>query len=200
LSFTPFDSPDPMAAPALPVLLALVLCGLAIVDFRTFRLPNLITLPLLFLGWTWHSFAMEGAGLAWSLAGSVVSTLPLLWFYLRGKMGAGDVKLMAVVGAWLGGWTGLHVLVVSGIAGIACAGVMRLLSHQTTAGPVGGHSPDTSVHVETALTDPELRQRWIPFSVPITIGVLVMAFFPQLQSRTPVSAIPHTRPPVVDQP
>ena len=168
------------------ILLVCSLCVMAAIDFRSYRLPNWLTLPLMGLGWIWHSVAGEGAGLAWSLIGSLISLLPLLWFHLRGKMGAGDVKLMGAVGAWLGGWTGLHVLVVSGLAGVLCDLGYRW-RHSRSPRPSSLSNSDRlrGEHVETALTDPELRRRWIPFSIPITLGVLVLVLFPGLMREPP---------------
>lgn len=72
----------------LALLLALALSA---VDARTGRFPNWLTLPVLALG------CLLGSPLG-ALAGGV---LPLcLW--LRAGAGAGDVKALAAVGAWLG--------------------------------------------------------------------------------------------------
>ncbi len=65
--------------------------ALSVLDARTGRFPNRITLPALALG------CLLGSPLG-VLAGGV---LPFcLW--LRGDAGAGDVKALAAVGAWLG--------------------------------------------------------------------------------------------------
>lgn len=177
------------------VLLALTICGLAVVDFRSFRLPNWFTLPLLALGWIWHALADDGAGLAWSLKGSAISMAPLLWFYFRGKMGAGDVKLMAAIGAWLGGWTGLHVLVVSGLAGVVCDLACRWRrAGSATVAPLSDNDQQLAGDVETALRDPFLKRRWIPFSIPIALGVVVLVLFPGLQREVSRSVPPTTEP------
>ena len=42
------------------------------------------------------------SGLGWSLVGTIVGLALLLPLYAIGGMGAGDVKLLAGVGAWVG--------------------------------------------------------------------------------------------------
>jgi prepilin peptidase CpaA len=93
------------------------------VDLRSRRIPNWLVLPLLVLGvaaslsdLTSVSFmeSLQGVGVA-ALIGGV-----LCW--LRG-MGAGDLKLAAAIGAWIGPGQLILALVVTGIAG----GIMAVL-------------------------------------------------------------------------
>ena len=51
-------------------------------------------------GWVYSTAAFGWEGLGWSLLGTVVGLLVLLPAYAVGGMGAGDVKLMAGIGAW----------------------------------------------------------------------------------------------------
>lgn len=94
----------------------------AVLDWRHRRIPNWLTLPgfaagLLIstatLGWPGLKAGLEGSGLALALL------LPLV--ILRG-LGAGDWKLMAALGSFLGRWHTLEVLFVT----ILIAGVMGM--------------------------------------------------------------------------
>jgi prepilin peptidase CpaA len=85
----------------------------ALWDWRSRRIPNWLTVPGLLYGVAahtvlkgWHGtlFSLEGAGLA------LVLLLPLV---LLRALGAGDWKLMGVVGAFLGWQLFLFVLVGS---------------------------------------------------------------------------------------
>jgi prepilin peptidase CpaA len=70
-------------------------------------------------GWgTWNS------GLAGALLGTVVGLATLFWLWMLGGMGAGDVKLMAGIGAWLGPVVILEVFVATAIIGAVMAVVM----------------------------------------------------------------------------
>ena len=71
-------------------------------DVRTRRIPNWLTFPAALLGLVAATAAHGGHGTVSSAAGFLVGValfFPL--FALRG-LGAGDVKLMGALGAWLG--------------------------------------------------------------------------------------------------
>lgn len=89
---------DPNLLKALLVLLLVA----AMIDLRTFRIPNLITMPFAVGALTYYGVLYGFAGMLFSLAGLVVGLLLLLLPYLMGGLGGGDVKLLAMVGAFLG--------------------------------------------------------------------------------------------------
>jgi prepilin peptidase CpaA len=75
----------------------------AVIDGLQLKVPNWITLPMILAGWAYSVTYFGWAGLGWSLLGTVVGLALLLPAYAVGGMGAGDVKLLAGVGAWI--WT-----------------------------------------------------------------------------------------------
>jgi leader peptidase (prepilin peptidase) / N-methyltransferase len=110
------------------------LLALAWIDWRHFRLPDVLTLPLLLggLAVTWLETPED---LTDHAIGAIVGYLgfrALAWGYrvVRGRagMGQGDAKLLAAGGAWLG-WEPLpHVILVAAVCGIVvalAAGVRR---------------------------------------------------------------------------
>lgn len=108
------------------ILLVLALLYLAYVDWRTFRLPNLITIPLIVLGlfFNWVSdlrftplgFAILGAALGYGSLWVLNAGYRLL--KRRDGIGMGDAKLLAGFGAWLG-WSALpNILLMASIIGI----------------------------------------------------------------------------------
>lgn len=105
---------------------AVLVCGLATYeDLRKRRIPNAITLPALGLALCLHGATQAGQGLLLSALGAVVAGAMLLPGYFLRATGAGDVKLLMAVGAFLG-WpmalmAGLLSLVVGGICGLAFA-------------------------------------------------------------------------------
>jgi prepilin peptidase CpaA len=108
------------------VLLCAVLIPAAVADYRTGRVPNLLTFGgivagLLLaggLGWSaggigeaWRNLLMAVAGLLFAMAPAVV-------IYSLGGLGGGDVKLFGAVGAICGDWrcvvaAALYALVIA---------------------------------------------------------------------------------------
>ena len=95
----------------------IVLAVATFTDLRSRRIPNWLVLPFLAAGFAvsglaagWHGIAqsLEGAGLGLAIYGVL---------FLMGGMGAGDVKLCAAIGAWIGPSQLFIALVITGMAG-----------------------------------------------------------------------------------
>ncbi|MEZ6119884.1 MAG: A24 family peptidase [Pirellulaceae bacterium] len=104
----------------------------AVIDGFELKVPNWITFPMIISGWIYsacfaHSWGMVWyEGLGWSLVGTVVGLALLLPAYAIGGMGAGDVKLLAGVGAWIHSTHTAYAFAVSVIAGAVLAVLMVL--------------------------------------------------------------------------
>jgi len=94
------------------------LSALAWIDLREYRLPDILTLPLIGLGLL-QAWALD---LGWlgSVIGAALGYLAFVGIQiayrrLRGKdgLGRGDAKLLAAGGAWCG-WAGLPFIVLIG--------------------------------------------------------------------------------------
>jgi len=103
-------------------------------DLETMRLPNVLTLPGIAVG---VAFSLRlPPGLVASLVGAAVGAgilyaIRWIWFRLRGvdAMGLGDVKMLAMIGAFLG-WQQVFVVLflaslVGAIVGVALAARSR---------------------------------------------------------------------------
>lgn len=95
----------------------LVLLALAVIDFRTQFLPDVLTLPLLWAGLLFQ-LLFQPFMLSEAVIGAMVGYLSLWSFYwlfklVTGKegMGFGDFKLLAALGAWLG-WSFLPLILI----------------------------------------------------------------------------------------
>jgi prepilin peptidase CpaA len=84
------------------VILVAALVTASLTDIAHRRIPNAITYPLAAFGLLYHLHASGMNGLIFSITGILSGAALLLVFHLLGKMGAGDVKLMAAVGSILG--------------------------------------------------------------------------------------------------
>ena len=103
--------------PALEVMLIIFLVTAVISDFSDHRIPNAITLFAAVVGLSSHLYlgGLQGVGL--SMGGLVVGMACLLPFYLLGGMGAGDVKMMGAIGAFVGPEASLFAVAVGLVAG-----------------------------------------------------------------------------------
>lgn len=97
----------------------------ALWDMRTRRIPNKLTFPLFLTGILWSTYVGGAWGFLESIVAGIALSVPFLVLYVFAGGGAGDVKLMAGIGAWLGlsaGLTALTFIVLSGgIMGIVFA-------------------------------------------------------------------------------
>ena len=71
-------------------------------DLRARRIPNALIGIGLIAGVLYHLWLQGFTGISYSLAGSVTGLALFVPFYLFKAMGAGDVKLLAAMGSWLG--------------------------------------------------------------------------------------------------
>lgn len=110
-------------------VLLLVLVGVAaIYDVRYRRIPNWLTLSGVVSGLALNTFIYRGwPGLRLSLAGLATGLGIYLALYLLRAMGAGDVKLMAAVGALVGAQDWFGIFVITAIAGAFAAMVLVIM-------------------------------------------------------------------------
>ncbi len=92
----------------------------AVIDGLKLKVPNWITYPMILSGWIYSTAVSPYAGwdgLWYSLLGTAVGLGLLLPAYAIGGMGAGDVKLLAGVGAWMWPSVTFFAFVVSALVG-----------------------------------------------------------------------------------
>ncbi|TWU25636.1 A24 family peptidase [Bythopirellula polymerisocia] len=97
-----------------------ILIVAAVIDGLQLKVPNWITYPMILSGWAYSAVLSSYAGwegLGYSLLGTVVGLALLMPLYAIGGMGAGDVKLLAGVGAWMWPTVTFFAFAVSAIVG-----------------------------------------------------------------------------------
>jgi len=116
---------------AVPVVVLVVLAARA--DVRARRIPNALTGPAIVLALIAH-FWFEGfTGLRGSLIGMLIAGGLMLPGFILRFTGAGDVKLMAAVGAWLAFphalMAVLFAFLAGGLVALAVAARRGILRH-----------------------------------------------------------------------
>jgi prepilin peptidase CpaA len=148
-------------------------------DIRTRRIPNYLTLGTAAAGLT-YSFMSHGfSGLADGFLGMLLGFACLILPYLWGGMGAGDVKALAALGAWLGPKLTVVLFCYMGIAGgVIAVGYLvwqGILWQKTKEGwvfllnlllcrPAGSPRP----------LSPAQFTEGIPYGVAIAVGMLAL--------------------------
>lgn len=172
-----------LPVPILVVLVAVVVA--TITDLRLFKIHNVLTLPLIAFGLVYHGVTGGMSGLGESAIGMLAGFGVFFLIFLIGGMGAGDVKLMAGVGAWVGVWLALWIALAASLAAgvyalvvIAASGQCRntwtrlqILVYRAAAVSRNLAAED---NVEEAVTRDDRRQRLIPFGAMIGVGLVVL--------------------------
>lgn len=111
-----------MSSAAAGVLAAGLLTA-TVIDLRSRRIPNELTAAMAGIGLALAVTGTSGVSVGASLAGIVLGLLLMLPGYALGATGAGDVKLMAAVGAIVGPLVVVNAFLFTAIAG----GVLALI-------------------------------------------------------------------------
>lgn len=117
-----------MAKPSDFLAVATIVCGTgigALIDLRTRRLPNPLTMGLAAIGVAYAAWGIGGLSIGASLAGLALGLALMLPGHLIGATGAGDVKLFAAVGAFIGP---VHILSAFLYTALAGGGLAVLIS------------------------------------------------------------------------
>lgn len=80
-------------------------------DVRIMKIPNRLTVTFIITGIVYQSVWFGMSGSMHSLLGAAAGFTPLLVLYALKGIGAGDVKLFAALGAWVGSLVVIQVLI-----------------------------------------------------------------------------------------
>jgi prepilin peptidase CpaA len=149
------------------------------IDGRELKVPNWITFPMVISGLVYATSVGGMSGLAAGLLGMCVGLLTLLPVYAVGGMGAGDVKLMAGIGAWLGWEITLAAFCVSAVVGAVMAVVIvlwknRLAHHYENFLLILSEWMVIRNPYELSRIAAERKPRMtlLPYGIPICIGTI----------------------------
>jgi prepilin peptidase CpaA len=154
-------------------------------DLQNRKIYNWLTFPAMLAGLMLNGLTGGLHGLGSAAIGFLAAALVFaIGFFLNSKaMGAGDVKLMAAVGAWLG-WPGafaavIYVTIIGAIVAIVTAlraGVLvpmlrNVYQFMFRLAIPGG---EAGLAFEKSAAPP------VPYGVSITLGTMLALFYPQV--------------------
>lgn len=150
-----------------------------VTDLRSRRIPNWLTFGASLAAFVFSAAAHGLPGVGQSVAGWMVGAGLFLPLFLLGGMGAGDVKLMAALGAWTGPSTAMWMTLYAAVAGGFFAVAVTLWSGylgQMLRNVWGllmfwrifGIRPHPELTLATA-SGPRL-----PYAFPITVGAVAV--------------------------
>jgi prepilin peptidase CpaA len=162
-------------------LVTVVLVVAAVIDGWLLKVPNWLTFPFIIAGWIFSAVYSGGepwyVGLGYSLAGTALGFALLYPFCFINFMGAGDVKLLMGVGAWVHVTNTWYAFCLSAVIGALLAMAMAALwgewqKHYVQFWGILDEIQqvgDPAVLAERA-AERKPRMLLLPYGIPIAIG------------------------------
>ncbi|MEC1523504.1 prepilin peptidase [Neobacillus niacini] len=154
------------------LLIVLIIC--VVTDVKSRKIFNIITLPAIVAGFTYYLFTNGLGGFLYSGKGFLVGFSLLLIPFMMGGIGAGDVKLLAAVGAIKGVNFVFYNFIFAAIVGGAIAFFIMLRRRELKSffmrmfySLLFIKANEGSLNLDKTDLSPT-----IPYGVPIAIGAL----------------------------
>lgn len=175
-------------SPRTGVLMALLVIA-AVIDMKTGRIPNWLVFGGALYALVYNTMSPlypRDIGILFALGGLAVGLVALLPAYLFRVMGAGDVKLMAMVGAFIGAWATVGAVLATLVAGGVLALALAMWAGRTVRllRNVAAVSRGTMVTMATGIgglavhAGPSAGK--MPYGVAIAVGTIAYLVLSQL--------------------
>lgn len=160
---------------AAPVIVLVAVATRA--DVRTRTIPNRLTFPALLLGLALHAALGGAGGFKSALVGMAVAGGLLLPGWLFRWMGAGDVKLMAAVGAWLAWPQALIAVLASLVMGGVIALIVALRRGMLRQALIGAAAIGAAAMARSPAMPQGTTGIRFPFAVAVLAGSTIALWF-----------------------
>lgn len=127
-----------------------ILCAASLLDWRKRVIPNALLLVSFLLAFLFNFITMGFSGLLLSLMGTILGFALLVIPYLLGGMGAGDVKLLMVIGSF-GGW---QIVLYSFFLGAMAGGLIAI-----------------GVYIYNLAQNKKISS--LPYGIPLSLGTIL---------------------------
>ncbi len=164
------------------LLLVLILVIASITDLARHKVYNWLTFPAMGLGLGLNMFYQGFPGLWAGLAGLLVGGIIFFPAFFWGGMGAGDIKLMAVVGAFTGWVFVLNAALYAALAGGVIAIIILIIKRDLwkTLKKIGRFF--RSLIIFKLEPEPLSKKYPMPYAVVIALGTLAAYYLPPVFS------------------
>lgn len=157
-------------------IMSAFLLGAVICDFVSHRLPNLYLLSGLLGAIVIHAWLAGWGGILIGATGLLTGFMLFIPFYALGGMAAGDVKLLAVVGGFLGMtgviWAGAYSLVAGAVFGI-----IYLIYKRQFVRLLGRYWAMVSLRTYIPTEENDAARQRFPYAIAIFTGTLISLFW-----------------------
>jgi len=178
-----------MLSPCTGVLFALLIAA-AVSDSKSGRIPNWLVFGGALYAVVYNGFFPlypADIGILFALGGLAVGLTAFLPAYVFRIIGAGDVKLVAMVGAFLGPWSTvgavLSMLIAGGVLAVGyalCAGRLGRMLQNLAIIFRGTVLPLSTTGTVGTVTADGLSAGRMPYGVAIAVGTIGYLMFSQL--------------------
>jgi prepilin peptidase CpaA len=152
----------------------------AVIDGWMLKVPNWITFPMIISGWAYGAATGGLEGFGYSLLATGVGLALLLPAYAIGGMGAGDVKLLAGVGAWMGTEVTFYAFCATAIVGgvlavamVLCRGLWAKHYHQFFAIFTEVVTIKDPNQLAVIAAERKPRMMLLPYGIPMALGTIL---------------------------
>lgn len=151
------------------------------IDYAQRRVPNWLNAALILIGFAVQAAFFGWSGMSTGFLGMLVGFGVLIVPWMMHGMGAGDVKLMAAIGVWLGPLLTLYSFALGAVIGgvtavvmILSTGRLRLACANFNVILAKVSNPQTVFSDVGSAKSFGVTSQLLPYGVPLTAGTLII--------------------------